>query len=360
MLIYILNYLSIPLYQFFVKNKKWLVLLLSLQMFLILALRAPDLGADLENYAGGYAYIASLSFGDMLSRLRLVGDAVLTWPYAYDSGYVVLNWLVGATGADFHDFLVVVAFLTMLSFGVYIYRYSQQPWLSFCFLVSFEFYSYAFGILRQTLALAILLFAIPMMEKRQTGRFLLLLFLAFTFHKTAIVFGALYLLSHLTFNRQMYLAALGTLGVFLMVGPVVIPWAVKLLLALAGRSGYLDRVAEESSGTFVIFLFLIGVCIYLFADFQKIEHSPRENLFLSGFILSIPTCMMGLYNVTFGRVNELFLVTLVVLIPNILEEYEDRRWTLLGQIGLTVFLFGFMVFLLSGSEELVPYRSIFS
>ena len=67
MWIYLLVYLSIPIWnRVFKKNRIAFITVVATELFLILALRAPTLGVDLDNYSGGYRYISSLSFADMI------------------------------------------------------------------------------------------------------------------------------------------------------------------------------------------------------------------------------------------------------------------------------------------------------
>ena len=106
--IYFLNILSLPIYKYIFKNKKQLCIVISLQMFLILSLRDITLCIDYPNYSAGFEYIKGLSIGELFSSFRLIRTAKLVWPFSYESGYVVLNWLVGKLGLAFTDCLLFV------------------------------------------------------------------------------------------------------------------------------------------------------------------------------------------------------------------------------------------------------------
>ena len=66
MAIYLLNFISIPIYDLLIKNKKKLVLIVSLQLFLILALRADTLGVDLDNYKQFYEFYKTIKKNQQL------------------------------------------------------------------------------------------------------------------------------------------------------------------------------------------------------------------------------------------------------------------------------------------------------
>lgn len=95
MTIYILNFLTLPLYGF-IFNRRTLCFIASLQMFLILAFRADTIGVDLPTYQTGFEYISGLSFEDMAVTLHFFHFADLPHLWGFESGWVVLNWLVSA------------------------------------------------------------------------------------------------------------------------------------------------------------------------------------------------------------------------------------------------------------------------
>ena len=102
MAIYLLLFASVPFwYLIFRKHKKIYVSIIALELFALLAIRSPMLGVDMPNYVGGYEYISKLSFKEMISSLELVFPARLNHLYAYESGYVVLNWVLFFVGLVF-------------------------------------------------------------------------------------------------------------------------------------------------------------------------------------------------------------------------------------------------------------------
>ena len=234
MAVYILSFLSLPIYHLLVKDRRKYVMLVTAQLFLILALRAPTLGVDLGNYSGGYAYISSLGFTDMLSRLRLISPAELVYPYSYESGYVVLNWLLGKIGIGFHAFLILHAAFCMSSFGLFIYRYSKAPWLSFAMFFSLSYFEYSFGILRQILAICILLFAVPFIERKKPIPFFLLVILAFTIHRTALIFAVFYLARYIKVTRLVYLVNAAFWVLFIALSPLIFNVLILIVIRICG------------------------------------------------------------------------------------------------------------------------------
>lgn len=359
MLVYILNYISIPIYHALIKNKKQFVTLVSIQLFLILALRAPYLGVDLENYSAGFDFISTLGLGDMLSRLRLISTAHLVYPFDYESGYVVLNWLVAFFGGNFQVFLMVNAAICMVSFGSFIYKHSECPWLSFCILVSFEYYTYAFGILRQTLAIAILLFAMSYMEQKKLGKFLLFVFLAFTIHRAALVFSVMSYFAYYMVSKSKYLKMTLIFFIVFLAGPFVLPQLIKFVFLVVGREAYIEDVTGAKLNNYIILLLLISVFVYLLADFRENRRNIKFNFMLGGFLLAIPIGIMGMYSENFGRLGQMFSIMIVPLVPNVIQQQKERVVRVLGKAIICLLMFGFMIYTLHGDVWLVPYRAFF-
>ena len=357
MAIYVLSFLTLPIYDVLIKDRKKLVTVVTLQFFLILALRDPSLGVDLVNYSTGYNYISSLGFTDMLSRLNFLSTAELVYPHEYESGYVVLNWLLGKIGISFHAFLILHAAFCMVSFGVFIYRYSKLPWLSFAMLIAFSYFEYSFGILRQLLAIAVLLWAVPMIEKK--GRwwaFFLLVLLAFTFHRTAIVFAVLYLARYVKVTRIVYLANAALWGLLIALTPLIFNVFVTRILALLGKNTYAKFSFEWSNMTTLLLLFAVAAFFTL--DFTSLKET-RNSILCWGFLLTMPFQIFAMSNEVFGRMTLYYMILGIALIPNILADYrKNRALAEIGKYALWIFLFVFSVYQFYDSP-IMPYISIF-
>ena len=119
MAIYLLLFASIPFWHLvFKKDKKTFVAIVALELFAVLALKSPTLGVDLDNYSAGYEYISNMSFKEMIASLRLFSLAKIYWMYAYESGYVVVNWIFSHMGLSFHGFFVVYSAFCIFVFSV--------------------------------------------------------------------------------------------------------------------------------------------------------------------------------------------------------------------------------------------------
>ncbi|MGO5542848.1 EpsG family protein [Blautia sp. HCP3S3_H10_1] len=373
MSLYILNMGILPIYSLLKKkNKKYGVFFVGLQLFLILALRDITVGVDLSNYGGGYKFIGGLTFKSLLSRLHLIQTAELVYPYSYESGYCVINWIFSKLGFSFHGFLIICAAFTIISLCIFINKYSSKPWLSFALYIGLGMYEYSFGILRQTLALSILLYGIDFIKQKKFKKFIFIVFIAFTIHRLAILFCVLYFLGNKIITKRLMGSCIFSCIIFLGISKMFYTGVIGRLLSIIGKSTYAE--SNFSINNQIILMFLIALLILFAVDFDLFKRKDM-NLFMWSFLCAIPIEIIGMNNDGFARAIEIFYIAIIILIPNIINTYGVRyckntygqkykiRWNgnqllltkLIAEIIVFVLVFGLYIYLLKASP-IVPYK----
>ena len=354
MLVYILNFISIPIYATFVKNKKKLVMLLSIQFFLLLALRSETLGTDLATYKSGFEYIATLNFRDLLSRLHLFQTAELKYPFSFESGYTVANWIFSKLGLPFYAFLVAYAALFAGSVGHFIYKYSELPWISFCLLLIFSFFEYSFSMLRQTTAMCILLFSVKYLIDGKKLSFLSIVLIAFTFHRSAILFLLLFVCVKIRPNKKFYSIICLIDLLLMLVSPFLYDYIISPLLVSIGKGSYATGVFSINS--LVLLMFLIAALIYFSFDFKQMKR--MDSIAIMGFFVALFIEVLGMNHDTFARTMLIPFVFILVLVPSVIKRYPDKKVAFL--VKQVFFLLGlaFMIYQYHDSA-IVPYIAFF-
>ena len=359
MLIYLINFISIPLYNLIIKNKIFFVGLVSLQLFLILALRANDLGPDLVGYQETYRYIGFFSWQNLFSRLHLISTAELASLMGIESGYTVFNWLIYQLGFSYHGFLVICALCSIVPVGVFFYRYSLNPCLSFLIYISTNLYFYNFVILRQSLAIGILLCAVSFILHKRWLVTALLIVLAFTFHRVALLWVPICVLFLFPITKQRFLflcvLAVILLGIFSVAGTGFL----SPLLSILGKTHYMTN--EFTANNMIILLFFTAFLLYTLCDITVLAKNTVYNLLIWGLVV----CLYFEVICTFtplARALPVVLVFIPVLLPNMLYQIKYRltpdktkllRFMIIN--GLSGFLFLYMILQLRGSI-IVPYQ----
>jgi hypothetical protein len=131
-----------------------------------------EVGGDWGNY---FSYLDNVRGADL--------DEVLLMP---DPGYQLLNWLSGEFdwdifGVNLFSGLIFSAGLTVFC------RSLPRPWLALAVAVPYMVIVVAMGYSRQGIALGLAMLGLVALGKHATGRFVICVLLAATFHKTAVV-----------------------------------------------------------------------------------------------------------------------------------------------------------------------------
>ena len=347
MAIFLLNYISIPIYDLLIKKKRAILVLVSLQLFLILALRADTLGVDLVDYKVFYEHYRTMPLGEILRGFRVIGGS--THVYGVDSGYVLFNWIVGKLGFSFHSFLVIYAGIVVSSVAVFIDRYCKDIPIALATFVSLGGFVAAFGILRQSLALAIFLCAIPALVDRKFWKFLLIIFAAGLFHQTFYLALLLYPLSMLKANRTLFVTVMAASALLLLIIPPLYNQVLFPIFVRLGRYYYIDGFAWNN-----FFLLLIGLAVLIMIFFRREE--KFDNAMLCGFLMTLPFQAIAFYLPVFSRLaGAVFINFACQLISNMLSSFETRSQRVQGKTIAYVGLLLFHVYALIVDGVLIPY-----
>ena len=353
MAIYLINIFLILLYSIFIKDRKKICILVSIQLFLILALRDSSLGVDLANYSSGFNYIKSINFMDMISKLRIISIASLKYPYSYEGGYALLNWIVGNLGLSFHGFLIVCAFINIFSVGYFIYKYSDIPWISFIVLCTFGIYSYFFGILRQSLALSFFLLSLHFALQNKKGKAILLFLLAFWMHRAVLIMLPIYLfINRKSITKKSYTTALLLSIPFLLLSGQLYNYIVYPIMSFFGK-GYTGSGFQLNN--LIILMYVVAFVVMIFANFKKDHGNKMNNIAIWALILSIYVEIIGMYNDNFARVVQMYNFFLLITIPYVIKQYNNQKSIIFVKSLMVILLTSFFVYT-THKSEIVPYK----
>ena len=348
MAIYLLNFISIPIYDLLFKNKKRMIIfLLSLQMFLILSLRAETLGVDLGNYKFYFEYYAKLPFGEIIKGFRPIGGSA--HDYGVESGYVLFNWIIAKLGFDFHSFLVIYALLVISSVAVFMSRYCEDVALGYASFISVGGFVSLFGILRQSLAVAILLLAIPALVKRRFWKYVILVFIAGLFHQSILLALLLYPLSKIKANKFFYFLMIALSLALVVLTPVLYNKFIFPMLLKLGRLYY---ISDFTWNNMFAFMMLFALLIAIF--FKRRNES--DNAMQCGYAMTLPIQALAFYLPVFSRLaGSVFMNFLCILIPGTVYSFETKSQRLQAKTVAYAILAVFYLYTLFTNHDIVPY-----
>lgn len=354
MLIYIVNYLCVPVYNILIKDKKKFVWILTFQMFLILALRNTLLGPDLIVYQIGYDVIAMTSLGDLISGMHIFKLTTYAYQASFESGYALLNWLISHIGFSFHGFLILHAAFCCISVGKFINKYSSKPWMSFALFIALGMYTYTFGILRQSLVTCIFLNAIPLIKEKKLVKFITVVVVAFFIQRIAIVLIIAYFVAGIKVNRKGFIVIYVSTFLILIFGNTLYLKTVGVIAKLFAK----EKVIYASFEFNNLMLLLLIISIFIEFERRKNRSSEKFDLFYYIFLLTLPVEAFGCFNETFARLVHLFLVIIMIILPETVINIKNRKGRLAVEMLIYFLLFGYYIYAVSGTD-IVPYISAF-
>lgn len=308
MTVYFLYYILLGISAVFLprlglKKVKWIqFILVCTGLFLILALRSQSMGVDLGHgstagYLDAYRAIARAPWGKVLKG---------TW-LNYEKGYVIFNKLISYLCKGRQCLLICSAAVSIIPI-VLVYRwYSEQFEFSVVIYMALTCFLVTFSGLRQACAIGICFSAVPFIRKRKFIPFLLIVLLATTFHKSAILFLPGYLAYAINIKKKIR-------WITLLIIVLVFVFRVSLFEVLSPILK--DNAVMDNNGALT--LFLVFVVIYIFCDLlgpDEKEHSGLMNLFL----IAISAQAFGSVYNTAGRVGYYYMPFLGLLLPKTLK-----------------------------------------
>lgn len=349
MFIYILNLLAVCFWAVLItslkiKNKAMVFLvIISIQIFLLSALRHINVGADTGVYVRRFSIIADTYWGSIFDLSEVVD---------FEIGFIILNKLIGTVYDNERFFLVIISAIIIFSISKYIYKNSKIAWLSFFLFIALGFWGSSINVLRQFIAIAILLPTIKHVENRNLFKFVFHVIIASFFHISALAFFVIYPLSKIKITR-LYITLIIIVGI---ITNFFAPNLLNYVIDFFGYQQHADRIGEGSGTGMLVMLIMITIAalIYRKSAIRKGEsYDIYIHILLVGLLLNILALNFDLA----GRAMIYFTIHNIILIPNILYSINKKidRFVGIYIVLVGTLYFYFFRLLPSDVSSVVPY-----
>jgi len=329
-----------------IKSERRIILVFFFIFFLILACRHIEMGADIRNYRYFFFKIKDTKWSNLTE-------------VETDYFYAILNKIVSTLGGDFQFFLAVVAFVSVLPFAIFYYKESENSLLTITIFINVSIFTMFFSGLRQTIAFAIGIIAFYYVKDKKLVKFLLWVFVAYMFHKSAFVLLALYPVYHINITKKS----------FKYIVPIVMVMFVLRRQVFTFLTGFLGEDFEDvntkiqETGAYAIFILFILFTIYSFIGIKD-ENVDRTTIGLRN-ILVVATILQMFTSVhTLAmRMNYYFIPFIPVIISKITAsgENEDDKNTVktINTVLIIFFIAYFFYYAENGVDtlQLFPYKA---
>jgi hypothetical protein len=293
----------------------------------------------------------------------------------YELGYYSLMYLLKFLSLSYPFLFLTVSFLQIL----FVYKWAKNykyllPWIVFFYFTTLYLFE-SMNVMRQALAFSILLFSTIYIQKTQLIRFILLVLLAASFHKSALSFVIFYFLINREWIKNKYIQ-LGLLFISLISSQFLFETFFQKIDVFATLLDY-DSYSQMSSDLFLaddndslgfglFFLVSIDSIIILYSDrlqktFKNEKFYIYYNLFFIGALLS--ATFSNSNSIALGRLM-FYFVSFRIVILSFLSFYLfkiNRSLTnnIVGILIIVTYLFWFISAISKGAAWSVPFQFIF-
>lgn len=272
------------------------------------------------------------------------------------------NWIVRIIYnlSGFENYLLVFAFFaffTVLIFMAAIYKQADSFGFSFFLFMAFGYYFQSFNTVRYYLALAIAVAVIPYVLRREWLKFILLVLLGATLHKSILVVLPLYFLASLSWKKwQLGLAAVFCSTFFFMQD-----FYLKAVIFLYPT--YEDTEYLEGGTSIVNIARCLAVLVFSLIYYNKTVKDSRRNRFyfycnLGALVMYVCCSFLPIIS----RIGYYLTITHIFFLPALIDGVENRKLKKLftaGVIGAAVLYFAVFILMKAGNDGLriLPYET---
>ena len=325
--------------------------------------------AGLRFETGGDWDVYTQLFAEFPSFSRLIGNPSELLKQPVEEGFVLLCAFIKSLGGTVQHLFFIVTFINIILIACALPKYTKYPVVGLLCYFGLLYFNLEMIYIRQATAVALCFFALQYIPPKKFLPFLLIILLACTFHRVAVLMLPLYFVLQAKIPTWVYIAVIAVGAVLMAVG---VPWIKTIFLTVAGWLG--DNYAQKAEvyteeamyatargitlGYVLNLLILIAVLCFK----KKIDALPFGTIMLNMFALSLALYYYGyeLIEVS-NRVRLFFFIGIIALLPMVLEVLPLFLERLIGLIiiGLYCFCFSRVIFLeFPQAAAYNPYQNI--
>ena len=311
-------------------NNKTFLLITFLELFFISAFRSWNIGNDTLEYV--HTFIATCSSFD-LYRSHM------------EKGYLLFNKILSLFTNNPQAILIATSFIILSIIFCFIYKNSKFIFLSVLLFVIIQF-STALTMIRQEMALVIVLIGFRFVIKREFIKFLLCCLLATTFHTSAIVAIVWYFIYPLNIKiKNIITILITTILVFVFIAPFL----DKIFQILGRYQGYMGTLlmGEEIKlasimKTLIEFVIFVFCFVSYFFTYKSKKHTTefilRPQFLLLTSLLALCIQFISIRGTLLERIAFYFSFLNIISIPAFINCYSKNI-----KFILTIIIIGLFV-----------------
>lgn len=321
----------------------WLVLLLF---------RSERVGIDLSVYKMNFNNYIFLSWKEIFNGI-FEGE--------FEAGFVVISKIISYLTDNFRAMIIICACISVIPIWI---LYRNEAHIGFFAIVMFlniaPFPMYFSG-LRQAMAMALVMPCYYFCKNKKIWHFLLMVFIAFLFHRSAMILLLMYPIYHLRLKKAYHIVYIAPIiaAIYVLKKPIF-----SFLLNFVGdyADEYEDAIKDTGAYAVTLLLAILLVYAFLVANSDIIDYDTMglRNLMILSVILQV---FSGVHTIAM-RMNYYFLLLVPLAVCKVVKNGDKKIKDIihLSLICMMAFFFAYYIYFIHTDEDILriyPYYSVF-
>lgn len=252
-------------------------------------------------------------------------------------------------------YFAINSFITIFFIFKTMKNYSVNYWISIFLFICFPlFYLNSFSVIRFFSALAITFYGFKYIEKKKFFHYLIIVLLASTFHKAALVAIVFYFARFIKLKTSKIVIILLSLP---FIGKLINIFIIKYFPVYSAYT--LETTVQEGTKA-ILFLGLIGIIALLLRN-NITKNDEIANLYFNCYLIGMFIYLMFYSQGTMGHRISLFgTIYSILLVPKIIslvQNYKNRLYINMVLIITLIVMFFYILYV--GAFTYLPYKTIF-
>lgn len=260
-------------------------------------------------------------------------------------------------GMNYQYVFILTQFIIIFFMALAIEKSSKMSAFSIFIFVFSTFYAFSLSGMRQSISIAIFLYAATFIEEKYPYKYITLILVASLFHKFALVYLGIYFFKYVKMN--MFYCLISVPGLIL-----ISNFLRKITIFLSNKLNfypeYFGGVFDTGSFKLIqlVYVILISIMLVLMQKVISPEAWERNRFFIN--LQGLLTVFMGIITVipTPSRIIYALLPIHIILIPNLIKEIENKslRVAVLIVFVVLYFIFFYNCILKNNFYGTLPFK----
>lgn len=290
----------------YIYKEKFFYFIMACSMAIFVGLRTS--GNDTSTYRALYERI----------NVGTVGLQTIEWTNLSSApGLDLLQVIIKTMGATTQDYFMITGFFVTYTYLWFIKKYTSEIWLSVYYFITMGVYTFSMAAIKQTMAVAFLMFATDNAIRGKWARFVFWLIIAELFHPYAFIYAVVPFLTFAPWSKRSY---------WLLVGTAVVALFLSRLMGsidnVTTALGYTNYSVNEFTGAGVNIFRVLVVWVTVILSFmgrnELRESTDRiQNIMINLAMMNAVIMFIGLFGTAnyFARLANYFLIFQVIALP---------------------------------------------